>query len=666
MNGLRVCVLTASIGLGLPAPAAPPPLSAFSRHADTETVKISPDGKHLAVTSRSGQTETLTVLNFPEGTVAGRTDLTPQIDINRFTWVSDTHLLINPALRFLGDMPVTMPSEELLDFEVGSNDRRLVYGYWVGLADSSPVSLEFTYRTGRPLTDATYPIAEVMGTIPEGSESVLIQTRSRDAKTNSTSLQRVNIRNAKLSRITGSPVWNAQYVLDAQEQPLLVSGEDDDGNLETWIYEGKDKPWRRIAATSARDGHITPIAVTSKPGEYLALDSMAAPTNAVVVWKPDGGVIRRLFHRPDADLRVEGIDPNRQAWLFAYDEHYPQYWYPDPEHPLARAHRMLREKFKDANVRFTSTSRDMSIAVARVSAPALAPLFCVVDVKELEITQRIRSRRDLTPDDLSPTDPIELTVRDGMKLRGYLTTPKGSNGKNLSMVVKVHDGPYDGYDAYDFDPDVQLLASRGFAVLQVNYRGSAGRGRDFRYAGYGQWGRAMQDDLTDAVKWTVSAGIAHKDRICIYGEGYGAYAALTATFRERDLFRCAAGLSGIYDLWALHGQADLRGRAGSRRYLDEAIGSDKKALRELSPTHNTDKMRAAVLLIDGIDDGRVPEAHTRRLQAALVKSNNTPVWISGDSARAQVTGLKDPFATQQQMLTFFEKYAGRTAGVAGR
>jgi dipeptidyl aminopeptidase/acylaminoacyl peptidase len=378
----------------------------------------------------------------------------------------------------------------------------------------------------------------------------------------------------------------------------------------------------------------------------------------VIAWNPTTQEQRVLFHSTISDARVEGIDSNRRVWLYGYDDHYPGYWYPDQEHPLARAHQMLRGLYKNANVTFTSETRDMSVAVAQVSSPQMPPLYLLVDVKNLKVLQQHPGRPALKDEDLSPTEPFEVSVRDNMKIRGYLTTPRGSTGKNLPMVVLVHGGPHGSFDRYDFDGEVQLFASRGYAVLQVNFRGSGGRGREFTFAGYRRWGREMQNDVTDAVQWAVEQGTADPDRLCIYGASYGAFSALSGAYRDPDLFKCAIGMSGVYDLPLLFERGDIKSRESGMRYLREALGTNMDDLRRRSPVYNADKIKAAVMLIHGKEDRRAPFEHAKRMRAALRKAGNNPVWISEMGEEHGIVNQNNRADVYRAMLEFLKKNLG--------
>jgi dipeptidyl aminopeptidase/acylaminoacyl peptidase len=569
------------------------------------------------------------------------------LEIQKFDWASEGRLLIQPAVRIPGYRVFKVPTGEIMAFDVGGTKLDTLFGIRAG---KDQVGHLIRQR------EATRAWAEIVD-IPL-DDSALIQTRSYDTKTDSSSLQRLHIRSGRLSRLAGSPVRLANYVTDRNHQPLFVTGETLAGEVEVHRFRPADRTWQLVATSERPAAFVRPFAETDTPGEYLALNDVKTSTSSVIAWKPATGEQRVLFHSRVSDARVEGVDPDRRVWLYGYDDHYPGYWYPDPEHPLARAHQMLRAIYKDSNVTFTSETRDMSVAVAQVSTPQMPPVFLLVDVKNLKILQQHPGRPALKEEDLSPTEPFEVAMRDGMQIRGYLTVPKGSTGKNLPMVVLVHGGPHGSFDRYDFDGEVQLFASRGYAVLQVNFRGSGGRGREFTFAGYRRWGREMQNDITDAVQWAVEQGTADPERLCIYGASYGAFSALSGAYRDPDLFKCAIGMSGVYDLPLLFEKGDIQTRESGVRYLRETLGTNMEDLRRRSPVYNADKITAAVMLIHGKEDRRAPFEHAKRMRAALKKAGHNPAWISEMGEEHGIVNQNNRANVYSAMLEFLEKNLG--------
>lgn len=231
--------------------------------------------------------------------------------------------------------------------------------------------------------------------------------------------------------------------------------------------------------------------------------------------------------------------------------------------------------------------------------------------------------KGLDPRLMSRKQSIKYEARDGLVIHGYLTIPKGKEAKNLPAVVLPHGGPT-SRDYWRFDEMAQFFASRGYAVLQPNFRGSTGYGKAFQDAGKREWGLKMQDDITDGAMWLIENGIADPERMCIVGWSYGGYAALTATIKTPDLFKCSASINGISDLQRLVSQES--GYLGLERWA-ELIGDpgdDKTILRETSAYHNTEKIKAPILLVAAKDDTTVNYRQSTHLYKKL-KGEGKPV-----------------------------------------
>jgi len=236
---------------------------------------------------------------------------------------------------------------------------------------------------------------------------------------------------------------------------------------------------------------------------------------------------------------------------------------------------------------------------------------------------------------MSEVKAITYAARDGLQIPGYLTLPHGKAPKSLPLIVFPHGGPYAVRDVGRFDRDAQFLASRGYAVLQMNFRGSGGYGTKFREAGNREWGGKMQDDVTDAVKWAVSEGIADANRVCIFGASYGGYAALMGAATTPELYRCAISYAGVSDLETMF-QSRIIGRQGGRDrtpeeldFMRRVVGDKRDAawLRERSPVTNAARIRCPVFIAHAsvISSCRspMPRRCGRRWSASTRPSNSS-------------------------------------------
>jgi len=238
-------------------------------------------------------------------------------------------------------------------------------------------------------------------------------------------------------------------------------------------------------------------------------------------------------------------------------------------------------------------------------------------VLDLDVKKMLRvgsANPALASAQLAPMKPVKIKAPDGVMLPGYLTLPVGSDGKKVPMIVYPHGGPH-VRDHWGFDEMVQFFASRGYAVLQVNYRGSTGYGTEWYEAGLQGWGTVMVDDITAATRWAIAEGIADPAHTSIVGWSYGGYAALMSAVREPDLYRCTVSIAGVSDLKAL--ASDDSRFYGGRKAVNRILGTDTDELKAGSPMRSPEKIRIPVLLVHGDDDIQVLVDHSKRMARAL-------------------------------------------------
>ncbi|MEO1204378.1 MAG: S9 family peptidase, partial [Pseudomonadota bacterium] len=244
---------------------------------------------------------------------------------------------------------------------------------------------------------------------------------------------------------------------------------------------------------------------------------------------------------------------------------------------------------------------------------------------------------------------IEYEARDGLAIEGFLTLPQDSDGKELPAIVFPHGGPI-SFDGGGFDYWTQYFASRGFAVLQMNFRGSAGYGYDFLKAGLANWGLEMQNDVEDGTRWLIGEGIADPDRICIVGASYGGYAALMEATRNGGLYRCAVSFAGVTDVAYL---VKSQRRYTISEIVEQQVGSNLRDLRRRSPLHLSEQIDVPVLLAHGTEDRSVQFAHGERMHRALDKGGKTVTFLEldgGDHYLSNQTHRLEFFAAMDSFL----------------
>jgi dipeptidyl aminopeptidase/acylaminoacyl peptidase len=376
--------------------------------------------------------------------------------------------------------------------------------------------------------------------------------------------------------------------VDENDQPVLSyrrhKGDD-------WAPLPKSIAGRRIvAARFAADNNTVYALVTDGKEPYQAYRiDLEAGTRTKLAGNPDVSVDGFLY---------EGL--GGVPFAVYYFGSKPMLEYIDPQSEWAQLHAGLMKLFPGGLVYFKSFSRDGNKVLFSVVSDRNVGSYYLYDRVAKQVQKVVDSRPWLKPEAMAPVRPIEFTARDGQKLFGFYTA-QGTGPKPL--VVMAHGGPYGPFDTWGFDEEVQFLASRGYGVLQVNYRGSGGRGEGFQEAGWKGWGTTIQDDVTDAVRWAIDQKLADPDRICTYGASFGGYTALEQPILEPGLYKCAIGYAGVYDLPLLRKTDRNLGQAKrTQRWLDRTMGSDMDALAKISPVEQVAKLNVPVMLVHGTSD----------------------------------------------------------------
>ncbi len=228
----------------------------------------------------------------------------------------------------------------------------------------------------------------------------------------------------------------------------------------------------------------------------------------------------------------------------------------------------------------------------------------------------------IDPEKMAEPKYVEYYARDGLKIKAYLTLPRGKAERDLPLVILPHGGPYDIRDTWDYNAEVQFLANRGYAVFRPNFRGSGGYGEDFYSKGEGQIGRAIQDDLDDGMDWLVKQGVVDASRVCLVGSSYGGYAAMWGVIRNPERYRCAASFAGVTDLakQIKYDNKFLRSRY-AREWKKTVQGEDDFDLDTVSPAHNIAKLKRPLLVAHGKDDSNVPFSQFKHIESSAKKNN---------------------------------------------
>ena len=626
----RGLLLLVMLVVGSSALAREVPIKDFFKDPEFTSISLSPDGKHMAVTVPHEDRTVLAVLRVDDKSVVGKWDYGPNRHFRQVWWANNERLLFNVTFK-----------TGRFDFETSKGD---MYAS----------NIDGTQRIDIP--NGSY--YRIVSLTPEDDRTILVERSIENAY-----LSKLDVYNGRVVTVATAPVEQGTFLVDHDRNVRFVSGAMNDGRNVTYRRDGDQ--WTKVHESERNGATYFPLG--------FAADNRHAYMAKGEGGKPESIVLLDTQTREETPLSSNGtVSPSGFVWSsdrktllgVQYEDGVPYWDWIAPEHPETLAYAGLAKAFPGKALSFLRPSDDGRYLAARVYADTQPSEAFLFDRQTGKATFLAGSMEWIKPGEMSPMKPISFKARDGLALHGYLTVPAGSDGRNLPLIVNPHGGPHGPRDEWGFNPEVQLLANRGYAVLQVNYRGSGGYGNAFEGMGYRKWGTTMQDDLTDAVGWAVSQGIADPKRVCIYGASYGGYAALMSAVREPDLYRCTVGYVGVYDLDAQR-DADFMAHESGRNYLKDVYPPTKSERAAQSPAYGVDRLKAPVMLVHGEKDERVPIKNMHFLVSQMAKAGKQPEVVVVEPKEGH--GFRDVdnnVNLYTKMLAFFDKYIGAGAKAA--
>jgi dipeptidyl aminopeptidase/acylaminoacyl peptidase len=498
--------------------------------------------------------------------------------------------------------------------------------------------------------------ASVQDDLQDDPDHILVSHNGRQAEV--FDVYRANLRTGELTLVAENPGnivgWQADH--EGRIRAAIAS----DGLDTTLLYrDDESEPFRPIIHTDFRTT-VGPMFFTFDNRSLYALSNRGRDCLALAIIDPARPDEEQLVYQaPDVDLDGAAYSRLRkvltQAW---YSTDRPHHHFFDAE--AAQRHEDLGAKLPGYEVALQSASRDETrfiVAAYNDRTPGARYLY---DAKRRTLDKLGDINPSLPETDMAAVRPITYTARDGLTIHGYLTLPPGRPEQGLPCVVNPHGGPW-ARDHWGFNPEAQFLANRGYAVLQMNFRGSTGYGRRFWEASFGQWGLAMQDDVTDGVHWLIDQGIADPARIAIYGGSYGGYATLSGIVGTPDLYAAAIDYVGVSNLLTFMSTIPPYWKPLLEKMYC-MVGDperDHDRLVATSPALNADKIKTPLFIAQGAHDPRVNKAESDQMVAALKKRGIDVDYLVKDNEGHGFHNDENKFEFYERMEAFLDKHLGR-------
>jgi dipeptidyl aminopeptidase/acylaminoacyl peptidase len=614
-----------------------PDAVSFFEYPFMSQVELSPDGKHASfLVHQNGSRAKLGMLDTD--TKAFKIiAVFSNADIGGVHWVNNRRLVFSTY-----------------ESETSEGDRRFYPGLIAINADGSDMRIIIDRDPAPPDTTGSHITVKALPgrtffldvDRTDNSEDVFVYQPVDKSDTNSDlrarRLLKVNTKTGRYESFQGAGDFK-QWLIDQNGVPRL--GETlQDGIKDIYYLDPADSKWRKIASFKAYDGapffpkFFGPdgaLYVTGSTHGVNALYRFDLAKNEVEhepilnvkgydydIMADEDGMLERQFIFSSKTKKLLGVNYQSDASA--------TFWFDDD---MKRIQQEVDKLLPNTdNILSIGREGDTKNILVKAFSDVQPVMFLLYDASTGKLVKISDSNPDINPKQMSMKDMVHYKARDGMDIPAYLTLPRNAGKKNLPMVVLVHGGPGIRGAAWDWDAQVQFLASRGYAVLQPEFRGSMGFGHKHYEAGLKQWGLSMQDDLADAAKWAIDQGYADPNRICIGGSSYGGYATLMGLAKNPELFRCGFEAAGVTDIalrfadsWQSDASAETRNYA-----LPATIGDpvkDAEQFKATSPVYLANRITHPVLMAYGGHDRRVPMAHGEKMREALKPYNNHVEWL---------------------------------------
>ncbi|MEZ5960858.1 MAG: alpha/beta fold hydrolase [Hyphomonadaceae bacterium] len=616
-----LCTLAALAAI--PASAQTQALSAelFARDQNLWSVSLSPDGRYVAMIQRVEGGEAIVVVDWRtrQAQAVQSARRSRGLFLDWVAWKSDNRLLFSASQRIDWDGTPQDTTYEVI---------RRVYAM---NRDGSSIATMFEGQMRR-LAAADWAPMHLIDVLPDDPENVLFGTWGQRGYT----IYRANVNTGRATVVDDESGWDTiRMYVDGDSNPVL--------RMEALPYSSGYRFFRRAPeggrwelahevrrSTIAQNRDFQPLRAGPGAGQvYVAARPDGQEYQAIYLYDTRTGQLGApIYNHPNTDADAIRVDPNDNSLLAGCGQ--VQRWECRASDPAMQRHFDAISAYFDGLADFTllGVSHDKAVWLIWADGPTIPPTAYIYDLAATQITAIGSTHPQIPRTQLAQTDVVNYTARDGTALWGYLTRPQG---EVRGLVVLPHGGP-ESRDSYGFSFIDQFLAARGYAVFQPNFRGSEGSGRSFAAAGHRQWGRRMQDDVTDGVRHLIQTGAADAQRICIVGGSYGGYVALAGGAFTPDLYRCVISIAGDADLVQMLDEERQQQGRGSMGYaywvqVTGDANRDRDELLAVSPTRHAANFQAPVLLIHGRRDGIVRVEQSEAMRDALRRAGKQVEYI---------------------------------------
>jgi dipeptidyl aminopeptidase/acylaminoacyl peptidase len=635
----------------------------FAKHPPLGRPIMSPDGEHIALsvhnTENGDDRYQLAVLHLPDLKFISRLDMTPKYLPTNITWVDNKRLVLSTA-KEIGQLAAPVGTGDVIAVDYDGKNKRLLY------SDSSRSSIS----SMATLLKMPLGFAQIGGTpdVPNGHFYLTVNPAAErggtDAQAHRTLMFDVNAVNASVTQIAEIDKDGFDFLVDHAGVVRYAYGQLNNLQEVAYYRAAADQPWQQLAE-SVIGKHFEPYQMTADDKQLYSLGNPTGGPNEFAISNLDGTQRKVLASNPRSSIqRIVWTPPPLTPIAAIAADGKPVITYLGDD-KYGKVLKALNAKFADHYVGIREISLDGSRVLISAVSDRDPGTYALLDMKTNNLQPLYQSQPWIQAEQMGERRPFWFKASSGTELGGFLTLPPNRAAKALPLIVLPHGGPIGPSDSWDYDPDSQFLATRGYAVVQINYRGSGGRGKAFEESGYKQWGVGIQQDIIDGVHWAIDQGYVDAKRICVYGGSFGGYSSLMQPIRAPELYKCAIDYAGVADLRIQSERSDTRRSRSGNSYLRAAMGKDDdQYTKDNSPIDLVDKFKVPVLIVHGEDDPRVPFENAKLWRSAMEKKGIPTEWLAKAKELHGFYKEENNEERYKVMEAFLEKYLGAGTPVA--
>ena len=600
------------------------PLKDFFRNPEMSSFSLSPDGKHISY-------------------------MKPWEEGNRMMNVYVRPIDSNDEVR------ITDASKRSLYGYFWINDNRIAYVQDKGGDENIHIyAVDIDGKNNIDLTPFENIQARITDDLDDDPNFMLVALNKRNPQIHD--VYRLNVNNGDMDMIAENPGNISGWGTD-HDGKLRIATTSDGVNTSLLYRENEDDDFKSILTTNFKES-VSPLFFTFDNKELYVSSNRGRDKSAIFKFDLETAKEGELIFEHD-EVDVYGLMSSKKRKVItgvSYTTDKRQIHFFDKWRENLQS--TLESQLKGVEVAISGLSKDETKAIVVTYSDRSRGTYYYYDIENDNLTKLADLSPWLNEDDMAFMKPIKYKSRDGLTIPGYLTLPLDyKKGEKLPVVINPHGGPW-ARDNWGFNPEIQFLANRGYAVLQMNFRGSVGYGREFWEISFKQWGKTMQDDITDGVNWLIEEGIADPDRIAIYGASYGGYATLAGLTFTPDIYACGVDYVGVSNIFTLLETLPPYWELG-RQMMYEMIGNpetEKELLEAASPLFHIDKIKAPLLVAQGANDPRVKQAESDQIVDALkAKGIDVPYILKEDEGHG-FYNEENQFDFYQEMEKFLDKH----------